>query len=46
MNIFADLSSYSIDEQKKIRKSLLEYCCLDTYAMVKIYDYLKDIVKE
>ena len=46
MNIFADLSSYSIDEQKKIRKSLLEYCCLDTYAMVKIYDYLNDIVKE
>lgn len=46
MNIFANLSSYSTDEQKKIRKSLLEYCCLDTYAMVKIYDYLNDIVKE
>ncbi len=46
MNIFANLSSYSADEQEKIRKSLLEYCCLDTYAMVKIYDYLNDIVKE
>ena len=31
------------DEKEKILSDLLEYCCLDTLAMVKIYDYLKKL---
>ena len=44
MDIYAHLGEYSTDEQSKIRDSLLKYCYLDTYAMVKIYDKLKEIV--
>ena len=46
MNAFAELPKKNKEEQENIRKSLLEYCKLDTYAMVKIYEYLKEIVKE
>jgi hypothetical protein len=28
----------------KLRSSLLKYCCLDTFAMVKIYQFLKSLV--
>lgn len=45
MSAFADLSKKSPEEQQRIRASLLEYCKLDTYAMVKIYEYLKNILK-
>jgi len=43
MNAFKNLSK--LNEQKKIemRKSLLKYCELDTFAMVKIWELLKDI---
>ena len=44
MDIYAHLGEYSTDEQSKIRDSLLKYCYLDTYAMVKIYDKLKEVV--
>ena len=30
----------------RVRKNLLKYCELDTFAMVKIFEYLKDVVKE
>ena len=43
MDTFKKLGSYSEEERKKIRKSLLKYCELDTYAMVKIYEKLKEI---
>ncbi len=33
----------SKDEKEKIAKDLLEYCKLDTLAMVKIYEKLKDL---
>ncbi len=33
----------SEEEKKKIEKDLLEYCKLDTWAMVKIYEFLKNI---
>lgn len=42
-NAFAGLEEKSKEEQEKIRKSLLEYCKLDTYAMVKILEKLKEI---
>lgn len=31
------------DEKKQIEKDLLEYCKLDTWAMVKIYEFLRKI---
>jgi len=31
------------EEREKIEKDLLEYCKLDTWAMVKIYEFLKGI---
>ena len=31
------------EEKKQIEKDLLEYCKLDTWAMVKIYEFLKTI---
>lgn len=46
MNSFARLSDYSKEEQEKIKESLLKYCELDTYAMVKIYEKLQEIVNK
>ena len=46
MNTFANLGKLSKEEQERVRKNLLEYCKLDTYAMVKIWDKLKNITKE
>lgn len=45
MNIYAKLGEYPKEEQEYIRERLLKYCELDTYAMVKIYEKLKQIVK-
>ena len=45
MDAFYRINDYSKEELKEIRKSLLSYCELDTYAMVKIYDRLNKIVK-
>lgn len=46
MNIFANLKKYSKEEQEKIRYGLLKYCELDTYAMVKIWEKLNEIIKK
>lgn len=32
------------DEREQIRKDLLEYCAMDTMAMVKIFEYLRKVV--
>ena len=40
---FMDLGNMNLDEKQKIRQSLLSYCKLDTYAMVKIWMKLKEI---
>lgn len=45
MNTYANLSNYSKEEQEHIRERLLKYCELDTYAMVKIYEKLLEVVK-
>ena len=34
-----------MDTLKKYRESLLRYCELDTYAMVKIHKRLKEVTK-
>ena len=44
MSSFQDLVNKSKEEQQYIRERLLRYCELDTYAMVKIYEKLKEIV--
>lgn len=37
MNAFEELEKKAKEEQEKIRKSLSEYCKLDTLAMIKIW---------
>lgn len=41
---YLSLPSLSKKEETKLRKNMLKYCALDTYAMVKIYDKLKKLV--
>ena len=43
MTSFQELINKSEEEQEYIRERLLRYCELDTYAMVKIYEKLKEI---
>lgn len=47
MNAFTELQ-YENDPVlvEKTRKALLEYCCLDTFAMVKIFEQLKSIISK
>jgi len=42
-NAFLSLNEMSQDDQKKTRHALLEYCKLDTYAMVKIWEKFKEV---
>jgi len=42
MNAFPKLSSMNPEEKEKTRKALLEYCKLDTLAMVKVLEKLKE----
>jgi hypothetical protein len=41
MNAFPKLRKMTVEERARTRKELLEYCKLDTLAMVKIWDKLK-----
>lgn len=43
MTIFPKIQYMSPEEQEKTRKALLEYCGLDTYAMVKVWESLKKV---
>ena len=43
---FLSLKDKSKEEQEVLRNGLLEYCKLDTYAMVKIWEKLKEIVEK
>ena len=42
MTIFPQIKDMELSEQEAARKALLEYCCLDTYAMVKVWERLKE----
>ncbi|MGL4849965.1 MAG: DUF2779 domain-containing protein [Clostridium sp.] len=44
MKAFPNLIKKTKEEREEIRKDLLEYCKLDTLAMVKIYEELKKII--
>jgi hypothetical protein len=41
MNAFPKLRSMTVEERERTRKDLLDYCKLDTLAMVKIWEKLK-----
>ena len=45
MTIFPKIQFMDPEEQAKTRKALLAYCCLDTFAMVKIWEKLKECGK-
>ena len=45
MNSYSNLSSMTKEEQEVLRYNMLKYCELDTYAMVKIYYKLLEVVK-
>ena len=42
-NAFLSLKNKSAEEQKPIRKALLDYCRLDTLAMVKIWEKFRQV---
>ncbi len=43
---FLSLKDKSPEKQEEIRQGLLEYCKLDTYALVKIYEKFKEVIEE
>lgn len=43
MSIFPRIKDMDIDEQQAARHSLLKYCELDTYAMVKVWQKLSEV---
>lgn len=44
MMAFATIHLLPKEEQLKVRKELLEYCCLDTLAMVKLHRWLETLL--
>ena len=45
MGAFVKMSTMSEEEKEKVRKQLLEYCCLDTLAMVRILEKLYKMIE-
>ena len=45
MDIYPRIASMSPAEQQQARESLLRYCELDTYAMVKVLGKLRELAK-
>ena len=45
MTIFPKIKDMPPEEQVITRKQLLAYCKLDTYAMVKVWEALRETVK-
>lgn len=43
MNAYANMSNLSYEEKMVYRRALLEYCKLDTLAMVNVLKKLKEI---
>ena len=41
---YSDLVNHTKEEQEKIRNGLLVYCGLDTLAMVKVWEKLKEVI--
>lgn len=45
MSIYPKIQFMPPEEQKKARQALLDYCCLDTLAMVKLWEKLIEVSK-
>jgi hypothetical protein len=45
MTIFPKIKGMPLEEQEIARKNLLDYCKLDTYAMVKVWEALLEAVE-
>lgn len=45
MNAYAGLAMMKEEEQERIRRALLEYCKLDTLAMVRVYQKLREVIQ-
>jgi len=45
MTIYPQIANMSTSEAKDARDSLLKYCCLDTLAMVKVWEKLKEMAE-
>ena len=45
MSIFPKIKDMTTEEQVAARQSLLKYCELDTYAMVKVWQKLKEVAE-
>ena len=43
---YLSLRTLNKEDELNLRNSLLEYCKLDTFAMVKIYQFLVDVLKK
>ena len=43
MSIFPKIKDMELDEKQAARNSLLKYCELDTYAMVKVWQKLSEV---
>ena len=46
MTVFPKIKDMTPEEQDVTRKALLEYCKLDTLAMVKIWQKIREVVNE
>lgn len=45
MSVFPKIKDMTIEEQVAARQSLLKYCELDTFAMVKVWQKLKEVTE-
>ena len=45
MSIFPKIKDMPAEKAALARKNLLDYCKLDTYAMVKVWEALEEAVK-
>jgi len=46
MTIFPKIKDMSPADAAAARESLLRYCELDTWAMVKVWEKLKEVIKK
>jgi hypothetical protein len=45
MTLFPRIQFMELEEAKASREALLRYCELDTWAMVKVWEKLKEVVE-
>lgn len=45
MTIYPQIATMSPADADYARQSLLKYCCLDTLAMVKVWEKLKEMAE-